>query len=42
MRSGNVLESEIKVEFSSYKTRGCDWRLEVWMVPKLMYEKKQV
>jgi hypothetical protein len=37
---GNVLESEIKVEISSYKTRGCDWEVDVWMVSKTLYEKK--
>lgn len=37
---GDVLESEIKVEVSSYKTRGCDWEMDVWMVPKTTYEKK--
>jgi hypothetical protein len=40
MHHGNVLESQIKVEFSSYKTRGCNWEMDVWMVPKNMYEKK--
>ncbi|KAL9082578.1 MAG: hypothetical protein Q9165_008851, partial [Trypethelium subeluteriae] len=38
---GKVLQSEIKIEFSSYKTRGCHWEIEVWMVPKTIYEKKK-
>lgn len=37
---GQVLESEVKVEFSSYLTRGCDWQLDVWMVSKSKYERK--
>lgn len=41
MHRGNVLESEIKVETSSYKTRGCDWQVEAWMVSKLVYEKQE-
>jgi hypothetical protein len=38
--SGNVLDSIVQVGISSYKTRGCDWNLDVWTVPKLMYAKK--
>ena len=37
---GDVLESEIKIEISSYKSRGCDWEIDIWMVPKTVYEKK--
>jgi hypothetical protein len=40
MHYGNVLESEIKVEVSSYKTRGCNWKIDVWMVPKNKYGRK--
>lgn len=39
MHDGNVGSSEIKVEFSTYKYRGCDWEIGVWSVPKLLYEK---
>jgi hypothetical protein len=40
MHDGNVLEFQIKVEISSYKTRGCNWEIDVWMVPKNKYERK--
>ncbi|KAI9666688.1 MAG: hypothetical protein M1821_004624 [Bathelium mastoideum] len=38
---GNVLESEINIEISSYKSRGCHWDIDVWMVPKTIYEEKR-
>lgn len=40
MRDGNVLDSEIKLDVSSYRTRGCRWEVQVWMVSKLLYEKR--
>lgn len=42
MHEGNILDSQIKIEFSSYKTRGCSWGIEVWTVDKLTYNKTTI
>lgn len=38
LNRGQVLGGDVEIEFPSYKTRGCDWSIEVWVVDKLVYE----
>jgi len=40
LHRGSILDSEVEVEFGTGFDRGCDWAVEVWMVPKIMYEVK--
>ena len=42
VKSGDVLDSEVQVEIQSYRSRGCDWLVEVWMMPKLRYSQKKI
>ncbi|KAL8833645.1 MAG: hypothetical protein Q9176_007882 [Flavoplaca citrina] len=34
-------DSSVKVEFCAETWRGCNWSLDVWTVPKIMYEVQQ-
>ncbi|KAL9032967.1 MAG: hypothetical protein Q9180_006201, partial [Flavoplaca navasiana] len=34
-------DSSVKVEFCAETWRGCVWSLDVWTVPKIMYEAQQ-
>ena len=39
---GRILnDSSVKVEFCAETWRGCSWTIDVWTVPKIMYEVKK-